>query len=113
MNIAKFSQVCNKYWINFVRSNTKLTLLNSKMYAKSCRRLFITSRFFSIKNTSPNNQNTTKPKQPRGYLLCRFDDNGNKFVVKQYDNVYDATNDCDTFNRRGHKQIFFVEPMDK
>jgi RpiB/LacA/LacB family sugar-phosphate isomerase len=49
------------------------------------------------------------PSAPR-FVLMRQDDNGNRYVVARYTDHASATAAAETFEARGHKQLYWVEP---
>jgi len=49
-------------------------------------------------------------QQPPRWIVWRLDDNGNRFKVSEHASEVEARIVADEFERRGHKQLYVVEP---
>ena len=45
------------------------------------------------------------------YVLWRQDDHGNVFVVNRFHSRQQADRECQRYQRRGHKQHYWVAPL--
>ncbi|MCU5785343.1 hypothetical protein [Alloalcanivorax marinus] len=45
------------------------------------------------------------------YVLWRQDDHGNVFVVSRFHSRQQADRECQRYQRRGHKQHYWVAPL--
>lgn len=48
--------------------------------------------------------------EPRDWCLCRLDDNGNRFVMRQGLSQEQAEALARGYQARGHKQTYWAEP---